>query len=548
MDKNYIITSNGSFVSEDELAHWGILGMRWGRRRYQNSDGSLTAEGRERYGVSEGRDTRGDGNSGSGKSSTRNSRGTGNSGHSERLNKKEAAKAKKQDEKEKKAEERKTEEKKAEEKKPDDTTNERKTKLDGKSLDDISDKNLKDRLERMRNEDAYDKMMVERGYVQVEKYSDMDRKISELKKQKEYADLVVGLDTQTQISELSRQKELKQLQKDVKQLDKELNAKEKSAVQKLAGKVTDEVLVPSAISAGKTVLTGWLTKKGMELAGLKGDVSKDAVSTTADKVGSKLKDKTDKVVELTKEEMAKADAKAAAENTKRSAEEYAKTESNYNSANYRSKNGERTQVDPNESRALAVYDSSYAKRTGEKTRVIPDSSGTSKAKNAEDSSRDYYEKHKDFYERRSKGQESTVLNEDDYKFTPNKSKTSAGSDSSSRSNVIDVEYEVVSDNKTSSSAQSTVALGERKVAGYLSAPASSSSSSISLGKKTVSGYLGAPASSSSSKKFSASITKNATSTRIKSLKNSGNYTNAEIANKLGISEGTLNYYLYGGGN
>ena len=31
----------------DELAHHGILGMKWGIRRYQNKDGSLTAEGKK---------------------------------------------------------------------------------------------------------------------------------------------------------------------------------------------------------------------------------------------------------------------------------------------------------------------------------------------------------------------------------------------------------------------------------------------------------------------------------------------------------------------
>ena len=34
------------------LAHYGIKGQKWGIRRYQNSDGSLTAEGRARYGYS----------------------------------------------------------------------------------------------------------------------------------------------------------------------------------------------------------------------------------------------------------------------------------------------------------------------------------------------------------------------------------------------------------------------------------------------------------------------------------------------------------------
>ena len=45
---NYYLGPDGNLYTKDELQHWGIPGMKWGVRRFQNRDGSLTSAGKKR--------------------------------------------------------------------------------------------------------------------------------------------------------------------------------------------------------------------------------------------------------------------------------------------------------------------------------------------------------------------------------------------------------------------------------------------------------------------------------------------------------------------
>ena len=50
------MTEDKVLIHSEDIYHWGIHGQQWGKRRYQNEDGSLTPLGRIHYGVGEAKE------------------------------------------------------------------------------------------------------------------------------------------------------------------------------------------------------------------------------------------------------------------------------------------------------------------------------------------------------------------------------------------------------------------------------------------------------------------------------------------------------------
>lgn len=139
MDSKYIITPSGNFVSADELYHWGIKGMKWGVRRYQNPDGTLTSAGKKRY-------TNADG--------SLNEKGKKRFG-TVKTDSKESSSAS--------------------------------TVTKKNPVSEMDDNDLQKRVNRLRNEDAYRDLSKKLGYDSPQ--TELDVKIAEMEKQKKYLEL-----------------------------------------------------------------------------------------------------------------------------------------------------------------------------------------------------------------------------------------------------------------------------------------------------------------------------------------------------------------------
>ena len=318
MDSRYVITESGNFIDIDELYHAGIKGMRWGVRRYQNPDGSLTPAGRKRYSNPDG---------------PLNKKG-------EKFYAKETARLKA--ESERLANEKKTSAKLAKLDQMRKKNSDLQDEIDGKKTDSeskaesktaartpkehdvnsLTTKELKDYNDRMQTEENFKQLLEKRGYtVSLDQKTEIDRRIEALNKEKTLRQL------EKEVARMSRGKtaaeeKIEQLtqQRDIAKLEKEIRdntPKKESKLSKFINSQAGQNLTNQLIKSGENILTARMKQKGDKNA----DLTSEGVKKTAEKVGKILGDEANKVADSFEKQTKKQEAKEA-----KAAEKQAKKE------------------------------------------------------------------------------------------------------------------------------------------------------------------------------------------------------------------------------
>ena len=304
MDNEYILGPDG------ELCHWGIKGMKWGVRRYQNKDGSLTPRGKKRYAQEEAKLKE----------------------REKTIKNQERTKAKLAKLDSKKAELDAREKALAGNKKDtDDNDTPAPKPAQPKTTRDMSDNELQQKVNRLRNEEVYRDLNKKLGYDTPQ--TEMDARIADLERQKKYLEL----------------------QRDINNL----TPKKVSRGKKLMDTLVSKVVEPAVTDAGKAMLSKYLKETGL---GMVNDLLQDQAKKAADKAAKESKKEAEREA---KERAAKEAAdKAAKEKREKDMRDYEEFQEAYkkslepdSSERYRNRGGGREYVNPNENRGLVLYDS-----------------------------------------------------------------------------------------------------------------------------------------------------------------------------------------------